>query len=73
MTAPKRPQKYQTGARVRIKVSCQREGHKNKRATVIATYAQLHGGTCYSAYKLDIDGVGCVDWFDEQDLDGVKE
>ncbi len=60
-------QKFRIGTRVRI--ADNPVGHfSGYNATVKYTYAQMYGGTNTHSYCIDIDNIGEVSWYEENQL-----
>jgi hypothetical protein len=68
-------QKYHVGARVKIQDDLppyMSHFPSGKMATVSYTYAHAYGGSDIKDYSLNIDGIGEVAWYDEDQLQEIK-
>lgn len=74
-TPPPPGQKYPPGTRVRIADDLGRAmSHfpSGKNATVHHTHAHAYGGSSVKSYCLDIDGLGQVAWYYEEQLTPIE-
>lgn len=68
--APK-GQKFQYGSRVKIADNLgpyMSHFPSGKNATVVHSYAHAYGGNDVGHYCLNVDGIGCVAWYLEEQL-----
>jgi hypothetical protein len=78
-TPPPAGQKFPLGARVKIANDLgphMRHFPSGKLATVQYTYAHAYGSTdtrSHQQYRIDIDGIGSVAWYDEYQLSAIPE
>jgi len=73
-TPPPKDQKFPPGARVKIRkdlVSANANFSSGREATVLCTHAHAFGSKSSNEYCLDIDEVGRVAWYEEQDLQAL--
>jgi hypothetical protein len=64
-------QKFPCGSRVRVSNTLapnKSHFHAGVNATVEYTYAHAYGGSNTKDYKLNIDGIGSVAWYQEEEL-----
>lgn len=75
-TNPPVGQKFAPGTRVRIVDdlgSSMRHFPSARDAVVLYTYAHAYGGDDVKSYCLNIDGIGRVSWYDEDQLTAIED
>jgi hypothetical protein len=67
-------QKFSVGSRVKIADDLgesMRHFPAGKLATVEFTYAHAYGGGDNKSYSLNVDGIGSIAWYHEEQLSGI--